>query len=450
MMNRLILSATFLCSACAFGPQVNRATVDYNEAVANSANELTFLNILRAMERYPLHFTSISKINGSFKVTGRAGIGGTIAENGGSSKLSPDGSLVERSATVGAESFTPSLGTEIAAGPNFDIAILDTQDFYQGILRSLDPATVANFINLGWPDDLIAAVLIERIEFHVPKEASGPPNRFDDMRPRRYGPPEAIWTLNNDPGNIHFGSFLRCFRLRPNATTPPPTPLFPLSQVEKPKLSDLLLFDGEKLSLSGKIIDTSRVVQRVKPTTKGLSLGEVRKEGADCSFELLPEDPRHQPRMLSMDLYYPETQGRGQPEALLDQEHSEAGETVVELTGPGQQELSGARDEVKASVHIVLRSAQSVIYYLGEYARASLNDDRRYTLRNGQDVIAVRRGREAGAFLRARLNGVTYSVPGDPEQHGRTPTVIDLAQQLFNLQKSAKDKPTTETVRLIE
>jgi hypothetical protein len=159
--------AALLCSACAFHSQVDRATVDYNQAVANSTNDLTLLNVVRAMKRHPLHFTSMSKISGSFKVTGRAGLSVDALESGGSTETGPLG-LIKDVVSIGAEKVVPSAGAEVTAGPSFDIGILDTQEFYQGILRSVDPDVVASFLNMGWPADLLTAMLIERVEIHVP------------------------------------------------------------------------------------------------------------------------------------------------------------------------------------------------------------------------------------------------------------------------------------------
>src|SRR5688572_33146174 len=53
MMRCLFMAASaVLVSACAFPGQVQRIAIDYNEAVANTSNELTFLNIVRARERH--------------------------------------------------------------------------------------------------------------------------------------------------------------------------------------------------------------------------------------------------------------------------------------------------------------------------------------------------------------------------------------------------------------
>ncbi len=451
----IVLLVALSCSGCAFQSQVNRATVNYNEAVAAAANELTLLNVIRAMKRYPLHFTTVSKISGSFKFTGRTGIGVDVNQGGGSSKFNPAGELVERTASLGPEKLTPSASAEVSGGPSFDIGVLDTQEFYQGILAPIDPAMIGNFLNLGWPDDLVAAMLVERIEFHVPKAGTAAPagrttkSLAQLMAPPPYGGPEAVWVLENNATSDDFGRFVRCFKLRPSARSGAPTRLWPVAKMGDFKVADLALLDGEKLSLSGEEDPSKRWVQRVRPEAKGLTFRDVPlREGgladAECRFLLVPEHRGQQPRTVSVDIYHREGGGAAAP---TDAEHGDAGgEVVAQLTLPGEQEKADRVEEVAASVHIVLRSAQAVLYYLGEYAR----EEAAYRLRRGARVITVRPGRDGDAFLTARLNGATYSIPGDPGQRGRSATAIDLAQQLVNLNKSAKDKPATASFRVIE
>jgi hypothetical protein len=447
--------ATLLCSACAFQSQVDRATVDYNQAVANSTNELMLLNVVRAMKRYPLHFTTISKISGSFKVSGRAGLGMDVNENGGSSKLSPVGALLEESVTLGTEKFTPSLGADIAAGPSFDIGVLDTQEFYQGILRSVEPDMVANFLNQGWPDDLVAAMLIERVEFHVPATEDTKP-LAQQLKPTRYEGKEAVWILENNPRSPDFRNFLHCFRLKPSSKAVPADALLPVSKIEGIKVADLLLVDGEKLALSPGADPAQRVFQRLRPAIRGITFRDVterRLSAEACAFTLEPEARGHAPQRVSVDIYHHAADGG----AEQDDPHGDEPGVVVELTRPGQQDLpdSQNREEVPASIHIVLRSPQAVIYYLGEYSR-QLDEalggqgEEPYRLRDGSRLIVVAAGHDGPAFLKTRLNGVSYSVPSGWAHHGRSPTSLDLAQQLINLNKSAKDKPSTSSFRLVD
>ena len=450
----ILAIAILLCSGCAFQSQVDRATVDYNQAVANSTNDLTLLNIVRAMKRHPLHFTTMSKISGSFRVTGRAGLNTDIVEPGGSDKLSAVGALIERTATIGAEKFVPSAGAEVTAGPSFDIGILDTQEFYQGILRSVDPDLVGSFINMGWPDDMVTAMFVERIELHVPAGHGGGA-WAEALGPDATDGGELVWVLENDPDDDdesrEFGQFLKCFRLRPASRTAAATRLWPVADMDKLKMGDLAMLDGEKLSLSTEEPGRPRYVERPQPTVKTLGLKEVPLAGAEreCSFEFVSHDGARKQR-VSIDIFH-RREKRREIEALIEsEEHEDSPGIAVELTRPGAQNVDAERDDVPASIHIVLRSAQAIIYYLGEYARASLLQKMSpYRLPiDGQPVIDVRPGRVRGAFATATLAGETYSIEDD--FNGRSLSAISLVQQVINLQKSARDKPTTTSVRVVD
>lgn len=448
----VMLFASLLCSGCAFQSQVSQATVDYNQAVANSSNELTLLNVVRAMHRYPLHFTTISKISGSFRVTGRAGLGADIVEDGGTVTRSATGATTGDTITRGVERFSPSLGAEVAAGPNFDIGILDTQEFYQGILRSVDPDMVGNFLNLGWPSDLVMAMLVERVEFHVPEGGPGASGALDQqLRPRSHGPREIVWSIENDPENAtdsaEFGKFLQCFSLRPSSTDVEPKKLWPVAKMDKLKVGDLLALDGEKLSMSSEPNPDERSIERVRPAIKGLTLRDLKPAGESCEFQFKPDHPSHSPQRLAIDIYrLPSGE-----EAGSDQHHGPGG-SLIQLTRPGQQYFiaAGGREDVSATVHIILRSPQAVLYYLGEYARADSAGLNPYRLQDGEPVIVVRRGGGSGAFLRTRLRNESFHIPFAEQERGRSASAIDLAQQLLNLHKSAKDKPTTASFRLLD
>jgi hypothetical protein len=449
VLKKIVPLAALLSSACAFQNQVNRASVDYDQAVGRAADELTLLNVVRAMNRYPLHFTTIAKISGSFKVTGRAGLGVDINQNGGSSTFGAGNALTGRTASIGPDKFSPSIGAEVSAGPSFDIGVLDTQDFYNGILASIDAPTIGNFLNLGWPDDLVAAMVIERVEFHVARHAAGkaaPTALATSLEPGDRDGEEAVWIVDNKPGSPEFGQFLRCFQFRPSVRNNQPIRLWPVAGMDKIKPADLQPLDGEKLGLSEEPVQADRYVQRMRPPTKGLTFRvrpsrEISLSLPQCSFALSAEDGRD-PLKVSVDL---SPDRAAAAKAPVDAQHNGTGGLAVQLTGPGDQEKR-ERAEVDATMYIVLRSAQAVLYFLGEYAR----QEHPYLLRDNQRVINVRVGHEAAAFLSARLNGVPYYIPGDQREQGRSATAIDLAQQLINLNKSAKDKPETTSLRIID
>ena len=70
-----LLAGSLLLGGCAFRTQATGMAVDYNDFVAQTTNRQTVLNILRAREREPMHFTSFSEVFGQIRGQGTASLG---------------------------------------------------------------------------------------------------------------------------------------------------------------------------------------------------------------------------------------------------------------------------------------------------------------------------------------------------------------------------------------
>ena len=76
-----LLSAALLCAtlaACSFDQRIADHAVKYNKTVEEANNSLLLLNILRARDRRPMHFTAISQVRGSLSQSSSGSIGLTI------------------------------------------------------------------------------------------------------------------------------------------------------------------------------------------------------------------------------------------------------------------------------------------------------------------------------------------------------------------------------------
>jgi hypothetical protein len=111
-------------------------------------------------------------------------------------------------------------------------------------------------------------------------------------------------------------------------------------------------------------------------------------------------------------------------------------------------------------VEFVFRSVQGVFDFLGDYIRT--DDDsggvpywvERKAKTDGSRIFDVAETRPSGALVlaSARHLGRTYYVlknDRDDEGYRYTMRVIGLLQQLINLQKKATDKPSTQSVRVL-
>jgi len=134
-----------LLSACAFGPFIESNSAEFNKRTANSANQQVLLNILRASDNRPLHFTQISQLRGSY--TGNVGADLSF-------------SFVTKG-EPNTETYAPS--TSLSTNPSFDLAVLNSKEFYNGILTPISLELFEYFANSGVRGDLLFYMLVEEI-----------------------------------------------------------------------------------------------------------------------------------------------------------------------------------------------------------------------------------------------------------------------------------------------
>lgn len=192
----LALPFATLLPGCTTRMPVERLTVDFNQSVAASANEVTLLNVLRAKEYQPLHFTSISLARGSMTAAAGATLGAALNDATTSIASGPDdqGILRTSTRTVGAavQNVTPGISFSASVNPSFDVSVYDTQEFYNGITTALPAQTVGHLLYQGWPSSFIGYLLIERVEFRFkhPSTVDGASYEEDDI----------AFAIENDPG----------------------------------------------------------------------------------------------------------------------------------------------------------------------------------------------------------------------------------------------------------
>ena len=159
-----ITVAACVVAGCAFKPQTTGMAVDYNKFVADATNQQTVINILRARDREPMHFTSFSKIAGQATINANAEFGASIGGNTGT-KIPIDVGKAERTEfTDGATTFTPKVSVGVTTGTNFDIAINATDKFYRGILGPVSASTLVYYLRQGWRGDLLSHLFIRKID----------------------------------------------------------------------------------------------------------------------------------------------------------------------------------------------------------------------------------------------------------------------------------------------
>ncbi len=377
------IAGALLLNGCAFAPQLKRVAVDQNQMVAEIEDELTLLNIVRASHRFPLHFTAVSEVNGNATLNGGVSLDATLES--------------------GPNSFGPGGQIGASTSPNFRALVLATEDFQRGIQQPITPETVAYYLDAGWPDHLIMALFVERLDVYDQGNLNEPTH-----------------SISNEPEQgAGFGALLCKFGLAAKA---------PVS--------------SRPLAGFSELIDLDTLAK------EGASAADRRNE-ISAFLKLVEQDGV----TLSGDTLF-----------LTGSSNSVVVKHLVESrcdsSGAGHLEVEGA------VIIPRFRSTQGVIYFLGEYVRAQRGkgayllpfaNDECQTLdapvRQVRPILAVEQG-SGPAHVATKFNGTRYFIPSVSVRNcengalaeSRSMQVVAIVQQLINLHKSSDTLPASISV----
>ncbi|MBO9622610.1 MAG: hypothetical protein J7500_07850 [Sphingomonas sp.] len=146
-------SQALLLAACLGGctslrPQVTAFATDYNRAIADSRNQVVLLNIVRSSMGEPTHYSALSQVEATLTQKGgvSAGSGGMMA---------------------GADDVFGTVTLEGSTAPTFTVVPLNTDEFATGILQPIGAASIRLLATQGWDSQLLATLLISKIECEV-------------------------------------------------------------------------------------------------------------------------------------------------------------------------------------------------------------------------------------------------------------------------------------------
>lgn len=144
MGGRRRLSAFLAGGALAFGlggctvvDEFSGRAVQYNLEAEQAQDQDLLLNIVRASERRPLEFTGVQSVSGTASASGS----GTLTFPFGHRPRPSPNSL--------------ALTEGVSGGPTFAVAVLDTQDFFEGILAPIPLQSVDFYLKEGYPPPLV-------------------------------------------------------------------------------------------------------------------------------------------------------------------------------------------------------------------------------------------------------------------------------------------------------
>ena len=126
-------------AGCAATLALDRAVVAYDTTTAESVAKQLLLNIARARHNQPMHFTGISSVAATYKVSVNAGFGGALTGNSG-------GLIV------------PVFGTSAEENPTISIAPIQGEEFTQRLLTPFQEQKLTLLIAPGLRRRLAVAV----------------------------------------------------------------------------------------------------------------------------------------------------------------------------------------------------------------------------------------------------------------------------------------------------
>ena len=152
----IALAALPCLMGCAVVDQYSGRAVAYNVEAEQAQEQALLLNVVRASLRRPMQFTSVSSITGSASATG--GVGYTAPVN-----------LPFRPTTNGSSiaAFPPlntwSMSAGMSGGPTFTVPVLDTKEFYDGIMNPIPGLLYDLYNKTEYPRDMLFNLFVQRV-----------------------------------------------------------------------------------------------------------------------------------------------------------------------------------------------------------------------------------------------------------------------------------------------
>lgn len=480
----LFLLVTILCAGCVSPRGLSKSSIQFNRAVEQGQNQVLLLNIIRASHRRPMYLTSFSKVTGSNSASFNAGFNNSVGDD--------------------------TFGGSFGVNPTFDVPVLDSQEFTSGFLKPVDTKVLAYYWDQDWPEELLLHLLVQKVRVRVQGSVQGR-DVINDYYYWNY--PDASdpslcklekftrwvrhFTVVANPGFAE-------------VEAKQIGPAFPShavgldSAVTLTKEGLILEGDEDKLTFLLKP-GASKYVLEVEGNLEWDATLDKKQRNERASG--LSEEMRRE-ETLKKIANWAEASTKwdcGGEDAEVETYSIDEGPAPEPRdSGPVGSEPGKAGNE-EVSIDLFIRSPEAVLYYLGQLARVEEQLDKvpRICVGSKVEPLFVARPTGLGCFeniVTVTYDGKWYTIPKDPEERkrgssdagaaekgeaqaqknepeqacaetefrkpgpeehlyikladldcdpGRSMHALSLITQIINLQKSAKDLPTTGTVRVV-
>lgn len=130
--------ALWLCGllpGCLSPIAMHRAVLEYDHTVSQVESEMLLLNIARARQGLPVHFTAVSNVAATFDFRTNAGVGAQLFNRGGTD--------------ITRNFYTLNLGASVAENPTVSIIPIQGEEFTRRILTPMDETKFEFLISQG-------------------------------------------------------------------------------------------------------------------------------------------------------------------------------------------------------------------------------------------------------------------------------------------------------------
>ncbi|MEP6342903.1 MAG: hypothetical protein ABJ275_06260 [Maricaulaceae bacterium] len=464
-MKRSVVFTSAVCmTACGTIPNIQphfqHTAVHFNKVASDTNNELILLNILRAKNRQPLYYSTISELRGVLSYGGSVGVGSTLNSQGLSSSAAqfsrPNiADTITETTSRGLDVFTPNAAINVSSNPSFNYEILDTQEFYRGITTSIPTEIVANYLEQGWGDQLLAALLIENVTFNF-QVVEMNSNGSYVVKEDNVGNLEiVVKDLTNNSSDISekgFGHLIKCTQLSPTTNSG-------TTNIDVNLPADFNSFEGLSGLSSGNWEIKSQKIKHTSSSSKTIRLEYKEADDSCKTFEYLTTQPLVR---TDKEIDFSEIDGMF--------------ENMINAGFKGRVNKLSGDLKYRVIPQFRLRSTQSMIYFIGEYLRqldefeadGSMNKTGPYAI-NNLCLFQTSKQRVKNNFISAELGDEKVYIPA--YKANNSPTVLTLScnpkdysngagnkniyntmafiNQMINLQKSAENRPRTITVNTV-
>jgi hypothetical protein len=157
----------FLLTGCAYTDHFDDRSGTYGTVAAQSRDRMILTNVLRASHGEPLSFVSVGAINGTSSAQSTFGLpplvfGPHVAAATSGLTHALQGQTIFGGSAGGGNGFVGNSMNALAS-TNFQVTPVETKEFYEGLLRNVDPRILQLFVEQGVARELLFYLFTDRI-----------------------------------------------------------------------------------------------------------------------------------------------------------------------------------------------------------------------------------------------------------------------------------------------